>query len=96
MKRKSWMGGASPGTGVVLEVLILLCRGAGSLWIPTARSSRDREKAKEKGIEGATSEVYCGLRQDNSREGNSKEEWVREVGAWWVGGHRDFLEAQRT
>lgn len=61
-----------------------MCRGAGSLWIPTARRSRGREKAKEKGIEGGTSEVYCGLRQDNSREGNSKE-WVREVGVW-VGG----------
>lgn len=55
------------------------------MWIPTARSSSGRETAKKKGIEGGTSEVCCGLRQDNSRKGNSKEEWVREVGAW-VGG----------
>lgn len=46
--------------------------------------------------------MYCGLRQ-NSREGNSREEWMGEVSAWvrgWVGiveeTGREFFEARRT
>ena len=60
--------------------------GGGSWWVPKAgRSSRGPEKAKEKGIGGGVPEVYCGLRQENSREGNSREERIGEVGEWRFG-----------
>lgn len=48
--------------------------GVRSWWVPDARrSSRGPETAREKIIEGGVSEVYCGPRQENFREGNSRE-----------------------
>lgn len=55
--------------------------GVRSWWVPDARrSSRGPETAREKIIEVGVSEVYCGPRQENFREGNSREERMGEVG----------------
>lgn len=78
-----WVGRGSGGTGGVRDVM-RVCSGEGdSWWVPKAgRSSRGPEKARGKGIGGGVSEVYCGLRQENSGEGNSKEERMGEMGGW--------------
>jgi hypothetical protein len=48
---------------------------------------------------GRVSEVHCGLRQENSRQGNSLEERMRrsEVGEWgfWRRSVTELFEAQR-
>ena len=61
---------------------VCVCRWVGvgvrSWWVPdTRRSSRGPETAREKRIEGGVSEVYCGLRQEHSRE-----ERMGEVSGW--------------
>lgn len=77
--------GGSPGSGGVLEG-IRVCRGC---WFLVDSNSKkefqgSREGEGERDLGGGALEMSCGLRQ-NSREGNSREEWMGEVGAW-VGG----------
>lgn len=59
--------------------------GVGEDWLLVGSESKEFRglgKARAKEIGGGATEVYCGLRQENYREGNSGEEWMGEVGGW--------------